>query len=45
VPWKGKNLYCVRFDTGSQQKDDSGISCDWIAYHMEEIIDRIRRSS
>lgn len=33
VEWQGRKLHCVRFDTGTNNSDDSGISCDWVSFH------------
>lgn len=35
VTWQGRELHCLRFDTGTGQADDSGISCDWVAFHKD----------
>lgn len=36
VRWQGRDLHCVRFDTGNYHSDDSGLSCDWVAFHKDD---------
>lgn len=35
IPWGGGQMHCIRLDTGTQQMDDSGLSCDWERWHRE----------